>query len=110
MLERIFKFYDQYLGLKQSSYFDVAHFEQIAELLNHFPFWFITSINSVGNGLCIDVDGKFMVINLVNLTNVRIFYMHLRKNIQVVGCRGVDSGRDVFEHILCSASAVQTGI
>ena len=32
-----------------------------------------------------------------------------REDISVIGCGGVKSGQDVFEHILCGATAVQVG-
>lgn len=43
------------------------------------------------------------------LANVRAMYTRLNKNIQVIGCGGVLTGQDVFEHILCGASMVQVG-
>jgi dihydroorotate dehydrogenase (fumarate) len=42
------------------------------------------------------------------LANVRMFYK-LLNNIDVVGCGGVQTGQDAFEHILCGASMVQIG-
>ena len=33
----------------------------------------------------------------------------LLPNIDIVGCGGIENGRDVYEHILCGASAVQVG-
>ena len=43
------------------------------------------------------------------LANVRIFSQLLRPSIAVIGCGGVKSGSDAFEHILCGATAVQIG-
>jgi len=40
---------------------------------------------------------------------VRQFYTLLKKDIDVVGCGGIKSGVDAFEHILCGASVVQLG-
>ena len=37
-----------------------------------------------------------------------MFYK-LLPNIDVVGCGGVQTGQDAFEHILCGASMVQIG-
>ncbi|XOD66806.1 MAG: dihydroorotate oxidase [Flavobacteriales bacterium Tduv] len=123
VLKKISEFYDHPFGVKLPPYFDMAHFEQMAELLNRFPLRFVTCINSVGNGLYVNVDSERMVIKPnggvgglggacvkpVALANVRIFSTHLREDIQVIGCGGVVSGQDVFEHLLCGASAVQVG-
>ncbi|MFV0530062.1 MAG: dihydroorotate oxidase [Flavobacteriales bacterium] len=123
VLEKVFKFYEKPLGIKLPPYFDLIHFEQIALILNRFPIQFVTCVNSIGNGLYIDVDKESVVIKPKNgfggmggdyikptaLANVRQFYTLLRKDIQIIGCGGIKNGQDVFEHILCGASAVQIG-
>ena len=122
ILNRIFDFYDLPLGVKLPPYFDIIHFEQMAEILNNFPLSFVTCINSIGNGLIIDPESERVLIKPKNgfggiggdfvkptaLANVRKFYELLTK-VDVIGCGGISSGLDVFEHILCGASAVQIG-
>jgi dihydroorotate dehydrogenase (fumarate) len=95
----------------------------MAEILNQYPLRFVTCINSIGNALVIDSDKEEVVIKPKDgfggiggdyikptaLANVRQFYTLLKKDIDVVGCGGIKSGVDAFEHILCGASVVQLG-
>lgn len=113
----------QPLGVKLPPYFDIVHFEQMAAILNRYPLAFVTCINSVGNGLVIDAHTETVVIKPKNgfgglggdyvkptaLANVHAFYRLLRPEIGVIGCGGVKTGQDAFEHILCGAVAVQIG-
>lgn len=123
LLQEVFEFFDVPLGVKLPPYFDFAHFDEMAKILNKFPLRFVTCINSIGNGLVIDKESDTVVIKPKNgfggiggawikptaLANVRAFYERLRDDIAVIGCGGVTTGRDVFEHILCGASLVQIG-
>lgn len=123
VLSRVFEFNQKPLGVKLPPYFDMAHFTQMADVLNQFPIQFVTCINSVGNGLFVDADNEQVVIKPKNgfggiggdyvkptaLANVRMFSQLLNKDIAIIGCGGVKSGTDVFEHILCGATAVQVG-
>lgn len=111
------------LGIKLPPYFDLIHFEQMAAILNQYPIQFVTCVNSIGNGLVIDVAKEQVVIKPKHgfggiggdyikptaLANVRQFYIRLRDDIQVIGCGGVKTGTDAFEHLLCGAAAVQIG-
>ena len=111
------------LGVKLPPYFDLIHFQQMAEILNQYPLAFVTCINSIGNGLVIDVDKEQVVIKPKHgfggiggdyikptaLANVRQFYLLLKREISVIACGGVKNGTDAFEHILCGAAAVQVG-
>ena len=45
----------------------------------------------------------------IRLANVRAFWKLLGDHIPIIGTGGVETGRDVFEHVLCGASAVQIG-
>lgn len=123
VLEKIMPLCSKPLGVKLPPYFDIIHFHQMAEILNQFPLRFVTCINSIGNALVIDSDKEEVVIKPKDgfggiggdyvkptaLANVRQFYTLLRKDIDVVGCGGIKSGVDAFEHILCGASVVQLG-
>lgn len=111
------------LGVKLPPYFDLIHFQQMADILNQYPIQFVTCVNSIGNGLVIDVALEQVVIKPKGgfggiggdyikptaLANVRQFYLLLRHDIAVIGCGGVKTGADVFEHLLCGATAVQVG-
>jgi len=122
ILAKTFEFFKKPIGVKLPPYFDFAHFDQMAEILNKFPLNYVNCINSIGNGLYIDTNNEKVVIKPKDgfggiggayvkptaLANVRAFYTRL-KNIPIIGCGGVESGKDVFEHILCGAEMVQIG-
>lgn len=111
------------LGVKLPPYFDFIHFEKMAAILNNYPISFVTCINSIGNGLVIDPHSESVVIKPKGgfggiggdfikptaLANVRMFSKLLNCDISVIGCGGIKTGLDAFEHILCGASAVQIG-
>tara|TARA_Y100001970_G_scaffold284643_2_gene402427 strand:- start:1217 stop:2128 length:912 start_codon:yes stop_codon:yes gene_type:complete len=109
------------LGLKLPPYFDMVHFNQASEIINENKIDFLTCINSLGNGIVIDTDTDRVgikpkrgfggiggsVVKSIALSNVRKFYE--LTDCDIVGCGGVVNGRDVYDHILCGASAVQIG-
>lgn len=123
ILTRVFTVYRGPLGIKLPPYFDIVHFDQMAFILNQFPLAFVNSVNSIGNGLAIDVATEQVVIKPKHgfggiggeylkptaLANVHAFYQRLKPGIQIIGTGGIQSGQDAFEHILCGASMVQVG-
>jgi len=111
-------------GIKLPPYFDIAHFDQAAAIFNKFDnVKFVTCINSVGNGLAIDLESETALIKPKDgfgglggllvlptaLANVNAFYRRLKSGKQVIGCGGVTSGKEAFLHILAGASAVEIG-
>lgn len=124
LLNSVTKICKKPLGVKLPPYFDLVHFEQIANVLKKYPsVKFITCINSVGNGLVIDPKKEAPVIKpkggfggiggrmikYTTLANVRKFYELLGDKIQIIAVGGITSGIDAFEAILAGASAVQVG-
>jgi dihydroorotate dehydrogenase (fumarate) len=122
-LEQIVRVYHGPFGVKLPPYFDPVHFALMAALLNRVEtLRFVTCINSVGNGLLVDLDSESTVIKPKGglgglggdyvlptaLANVREF-SRLMPERQVIGCGGIKSGREAFMHILCGATAVQIG-
>jgi dihydroorotate dehydrogenase (fumarate) len=112
------------IGIKLPPYFDIVHFEIVANILSKFDrLDFITCINSIGNGLMIDTDTESVVIKPKNgfggiggsvvkptaLANVHKFYQLLGDKIDIIGCGGITNGEDVFQHILAGASMVSIG-
>jgi dihydroorotate dehydrogenase (fumarate) len=113
------------VGVKLSPYFDPVHFQMAADVLDGYTgkLSFLTCVNSLGNGLVIDVETESTVIypkkglggiggdfiKHTALANVRTFYDLLGDKLDIIGCGGVKNGSDVFEHILCGAKAVQVG-
>lgn len=123
LLTEVFGFFTKPLGVKLPPYFDMAHFDMIATILNKFPLTYVNSINSIGNGLYIDLDTEEVVIRPKGgfggiggeyvkptaLANVRGLAKRLNPEIAVIGTGGITSGKDVFEHLLCGATLVQVG-
>ncbi len=111
------------IGFKLPPYFDPVHTEMMANILKKYPVNFITCINSVGNTLIIDPETESPLIapkwwlgwlggdyvKPVALANVRMFYKLLGESVTIIGCGGIKSGVDVFEHLLAWASLVQLG-
>lgn len=62
ILSRVFEFFEKPLGVKMPPFFDFAHFDAMANILNQFPLAYVNCINSVGNGLYIDVETETVVI------------------------------------------------
>ncbi|AIN96927.1 dihydroorotate dehydrogenase, putative [Leishmania panamensis] len=122
-LAAISEAYPHPFGVKMPPYFDFAHFDAAAEILNQFPkVQFITCINSIGNGLVIDVETESVVIKPKQgfgglggryvlptaLANVNAFYRRCPGKL-IFGCGGVYTGEDAFLHVLAGASMVQVG-
>jgi len=122
VLRQVFAFFTKPLGVKLPPYFDMAHFDEMAEILNQFPLTYVNCINSIGNALFVDFEREQVVIKPKDgfgglggafvkptaLANVRAFYQRLNK-IALIGTGGINSGQDAFEHILCGAQMVQIG-
>ena len=114
------------IGIKLPPYFELSHFEMVSLILTKYDIDFITCINSIGNGLLIDVNTESVCIKPkdgiggiggiyakpTGLSNVYNFYKQFKKfnsDIKIIGCGGIKSGTDAFEYILCGAEAVQIG-
>lgn len=123
VLDEVMKLIKKPLGVKLPPYFDMIHFQEIAEILNKHKVKFVTSVNSVGNGIFIDAEEERVVIKPKGgfggiggkyikptaLANVRKFYELLNEDIDIIGVGGIYTGKDVFEYILAGAKAVQLG-
>lgn len=123
MLEAVTRQYGRPFGVKMPPYFDFAHFDAAAAILNRYPgVTFLTCINSVGNALVIDTESESVVIKPKDgfggiggdyvlptaLANVNAFARRCPGK-QIIGCGGVRSGEHVFQHILAGATLVQVG-
>ena len=123
ILETVFGFFKKPLGVKLPPYFDLAHFDEMAKILNKYPLTYINSINSIGNALFIDPATDSVVIKPKGgfgglggeyvkptaLANVRAFYTRLKPEIKIIGTGGIRNGQDAYEHLLCGASMLQIG-
>jgi dihydroorotate dehydrogenase (fumarate) len=110
-------------GLKLSPYFDPMHIDLASDIIKKYNINHITTINSIGNGLLIDLDEQKPCIKPKHglggiggdyckptaLANVFCFNKNIGNHTSIIGCGGIKTGKDVYEHILCGASAVQVG-
>lgn len=123
MLKAVSAVVDEPFGVKMPPYFDIVHFDMAAEILNRYPkVAFVTCINSIGNGLVIDTDSETVVIKPKDgfggiggdyvlptaLANVNAFFRRCPDK-KVIGCGGVKTGAEVFQHLLAGAALVQVG-
>jgi dihydroorotate dehydrogenase (fumarate) len=123
LLERVRNTVTVPMGVKLPPYFDPAHQDKMARVLERTRVDFLSLINSVGNGLVVDAEAETVVIKPkggfgglggaiikpVALANVRAFWKRFEGRLPIIGVGGVMNGVDVFEHLLCGASAVQIG-
>lgn len=123
LMKRVKKSISVPMGVKLPPYFDPAHHEQMARVLERVGVDFLSLINSVGNGLVVDPEREAVVIKPkggfgglggplikpVALANVRAFWKLFKGRLPIIGTGGVVSGTDIFEHLLCGATAVQVG-
>jgi dihydroorotate dehydrogenase (fumarate) len=123
LLERVRNEVTVPMGVKLPPYFDPAHHDKMARVLERTRVDFLTLINSVGNGLVVDAEAETVVIKPkggfgglggaiikpVALANVRAFWKRFEGRLPIIGVGGVENGLDAFEHLLCGASAVQIG-
>eukprot|EP00494_Astrolonche_serrata_P028467 UN28734 len=103
-------FHKRPVGVKLPPYFDMIHFKQAAAIINKYPIAWVTCVNTMGNGLIVDVDKEKPVIAPKGgfggvaggyilptaLANVNQFRQLLREDIDVIGVGGIRSGRDAF--------------
>jgi len=120
-LEKIVDVIDTPFGIKLPPYFDEAHHKQMAAIIKKFNPAYISCINSPGSTLVIDPEKEEMVIRPkfgglggeyvkpIALGNVRRFYEILGGKTPIIGCGGIKTGTDIFEHLLVGATAVQVG-
>ncbi len=111
------------MGAKLPPYFDPVHHDRMATVLERCRIDFISVINSIGNGLVIDPEtdtvvikpkGGFgglggAIIKPVALANVRAFAQRFQGRIPIIGVGGIETGQDIYEHLLAGAAAVQIG-
>ena len=122
LLTEVEKVNKRKLGVKLAPFFDMVHFDQMAEIIKRHDIRFLTLVNSIGNGLIIDPEKEQVVIKPKGgfggiggdylkptaLANVRRFH-ELLPEIDIIGVGGIKSGADAFEFILAGAGAVQVG-
>ena len=122
-LRRVYEITTIPIGVKLPPYPNNFFWDKAADIINEYPVSFVTCINSVGHCLIINKISNTPIIQPnkghggfggtyikpIALANVRKMRERLKSRIKVVGCGGVKTGRDVYEHILCGADVVQVG-
>lgn len=78
LLKKLTRICKKPLGVKLPPYFDFVHYEEIAKILKKYPLDFVTTINSIGNGLVIDPKTETTLIKPKGLLR-----RHWRKNYQI---------------------------
>ena len=112
------------IGLKLPPYYDNNDFDIVSELIKKYKVvQFITCVNSIPNGLFINVEKETTCIKPnnglggvggeyikpISLANVYQFNKRIGDCIDIIGCGGVSTGSDVFKHILAGAKACSIG-
>lgn len=109
-------------GVKLPPYWEGYQFDVVSKLIQKYQFDFVTTLNSVPNCLVIDTEtespviipkngigglgGKF--VKPVTLSNIYQLRCRL-PDVVIIGCGGIETGEDVFHHLLAGASLVQVG-
>jgi dihydroorotate dehydrogenase (fumarate) len=110
-------------GIKLPPYFDNQHYKEAANILKKYKPHYICCINSIPLALHIDpIKEKYSIkpnngrggmgglsIRQVALANVQTFRQLMPPDTVIIGCGGITSGFDLFEHILAGANLVQIG-
>ena len=111
---------DKIIGIKLAPIFDLKEYGIMSNLLLKYNINFITCTNTIPNCLVVDYKRESTVIRpnnglggmsykAVSLANVYNFHKILGDKIDIIGCGGITTGKDVFEYILCGAKCVQLG-
>jgi dihydroorotate dehydrogenase (fumarate) len=111
------------IGFKLKPLFEQTHYDVMANLLLKYSVPFITTINSLPDGLIVDpitlttkiypkdgvggIGGQY--VKPISLSNAYNFSKRLDNMVDVVGCGGISTGIDCFEYILCGCKCVQIG-
>jgi dihydroorotate dehydrogenase (fumarate) len=109
------------MGVKLPPYFDPVFHAQMAAVIKRHKPAYVCCVNSPGHTVILDPEAEELVIKPkfgglggsyikpIALGNVRRFHELLGGEVAVIGCGGIESGRDALEHFLAGASAVQIG-
>lgn len=109
------------VGIKLSTFNTMNEFDTVSRLLFRYNIDFITTINGL-KGIFINENKSFIrpnngaggigggdVVKAIALYNINSFYNVFHDKIDIIGCGGINNGKDIFEHILCGAKSVQVG-
>lgn len=111
---------DKIVGIKMAPIFDINDYKHMSNLLLKYDMNFITCSNTIPNCLVVDHNTQQTVIHPnnglggmsfkhISLANVYNFHKILNNKIDIIGCGGINNGKDVIDYILCGAKCIQLG-
>jgi dihydroorotate dehydrogenase (fumarate) len=110
------------VGLKLPPYNFDYQWDAVAEIINGSQLRFVTSINSIPNGISINPNDNRLTLNSsqarggiggtathpIALSNVLELRKRLDPWIEIIGVGGVESAQDVIDFSLCGAKLIQS--
>lgn len=121
ILKNVRKIVKTPIAIKVSPFLDGMQQLDFIDMIKKYKPNFIVAVNSPGNALMIDPHTKKILlkpkwggyggrgIKPIALGNIRRYYEELGKKTTIVGCGGIFTELDAFEHILAGASLVSIG-
>jgi len=109
------------ISVKLPPYLDENLQIEMARVIKRSKADCLTCLNSAGNALLLDANKEKMCIKPkwggltgsyikpLALGNIKRYYNFFNGKLPIIGVGGVWSGKDIFEHLLAGASAVQVG-
>ena len=118
-LRKITECCNKRFGIKLPPFIETKDIEIMSDTIKEFEnISFITCCNTLKNGLILDdfgnstisqvlggIGGKYL--KPIALSNVYRFNKIV--NIPIIGCGGIECGKDVMDYLKCGAKAVQVG-
>jgi len=115
------KFNNLIFGLKLPPYFELEFIYRLADLLNNYCniIQFITMSNSIPNALPM-INNEFILSNIygglsgkvnkyISLSNIYTIRRHLRSEIKIIGCGGIETLQDIQDYKKVGADFFQLG-
>lgn len=109
------------MSVKLPPYLDENLQIEMAKVIKRSKVDCLTCVNSAGNAVLIDANKEKICIKPkwggltgsyikpLALGNIRRYYKFFNGKLPIIGVGGVWSGKDIFEHLLAGANAVQVG-
>ena len=122
LLNTMSKYYNKPYGLKLPPFFDPIHIKEVSNIIKKYPMIkYITCCNSIGNALILDNNNNPVIkpknglgglggvyMKPIGLSNVYQFKKEL-PDIDIIGCGGIQTKKDVEEYLSIGASCIQIG-
>lgn len=109
------------IGIKLPPYTDFHKLGEFIDIVKDYPISFITSTGSLRNGIVLDEKYNSVILpnsgysaiggpllKPIGLGNVKKLW-ELTSGIPIIGCGGIETGKDICDYLYCGASMVQVG-